>query len=184
MRRPKALRRKDIEAKKQFEKKYKHLDPLQRLNLMGLDPKKVFNMATNDKENRTVKKSVDITKFEEEVTNEEFLKFESWNQIEGDIFRIAKSYQDVKDNLRAVYGYLYDSFFDTHKYDSFGNYNNIFMIRVDEEDTTEIDMNKIVPVVIETKNGKILLDRIEVRNIIEHVLKCQKEMDLYPKHEG
>lgn len=73
MRKPKSERRQDIKAKKAFNKNFSKLNELERLKLIGLDPRDAFKM-TRDKnvKKKIEKKIIDATKFCENIPEDFF----------------------------------------------------------------------------------------------------------------
>lgn len=72
MRKPKIERKKDIKAKKAFNKEFSKLNELERLKLLGLDPRDTFKIAKSKLQAEVEKKIIDATKFYENLPEDFF----------------------------------------------------------------------------------------------------------------
>ena len=72
MRKPKIERMKDIKAKKAFNKEFSKLNELERLKLLGLDPRDAFKIAKSKLQTKVEKKIIDATKFYENLPEDFF----------------------------------------------------------------------------------------------------------------
>lgn len=72
MRKPKQERKKDIKAKKAFNKQFSKLNELERLKYLGLDPRDAFKITRSAEPNKVEKKIIDATKFYSNIPEDFF----------------------------------------------------------------------------------------------------------------
>lgn len=161
MRKPKQERKKDIKAKKAFNKQFSKLNELERLKYLGLDPRDAFKITKSEEPKRIEKKVIDATKFYQSIPDDFFEPTKrSMTWLSNEVDKVIND-KDLADRIAIAVATRDLEFFNTiednHNSEKITEIINDYMLyKIAYEAEYDSDMPSNAVVTIIDREAKIL----------------------------